>query len=288
MMRSSEYQTVGDRNAPFALARALDSCAKWWWGASFLFQGLSFAAGISVVLPIPAEPIPFIVAAFTLISLLSMYRSDAIKSLAQGLRRKLDLYDSFGWEIPPLDYSDLCVRCPRSAKVRARLDGSVEPYFLSTELQGPVRALENVSESAWWSKHLAERMRSYCIVLMATGLVVSVIVLIVALQTVGQSDVRASVARIVAALLMFLFSAGVVRLGMGYHELAKSAERSEQDAINMNKSGEPKLVDTLRVMSEYHLARAVGPLIPTWVWNCHRDELNAVWLKYHATRTSQC
>ena len=142
----------------FALARSLDRCAKWWWGASLTLKALGFATGALILFPVSQEPLPFFVAAFTILAELTTCRSDALRGMAQGLRRKLDLQDSFGWAIPSSEFSDLLVRCPRSVKARAQRDKATEPYFASVEPAGPSRALHNVSESAWWTKHLAESM----------------------------------------------------------------------------------------------------------------------------------
>src|SRR5258708_28366333 len=142
----------------FALARSLDDCAKWWWGASLTLKALGFATGILIFLPVAQEPLPFLVAAFTILAELTTVRSDSLKGTAQGVRRKLDLQDSFGWEIPSTEFSDLLVRCPQSVKARAQRDNATAPYFASTEPAGPTRALHNLSESAWWTKHLAQSM----------------------------------------------------------------------------------------------------------------------------------
>src|SRR5664279_2490987 len=70
---------------PFALAQALDRCAKHWWGLSLGSKILGFLIGACVGL-LPAEPVPFLVAACAVIAELCLYRSDAIKGTAQLVR----------------------------------------------------------------------------------------------------------------------------------------------------------------------------------------------------------
>src|ERR1700679_4041625 len=84
----------------FALARALDDCAKRWWGASLTLKALGFATGILIFLPVAQEPLPFFVAAFSILAELTIVRSDTLKGIAQRVRRRLDLQDAFGWNIP--------------------------------------------------------------------------------------------------------------------------------------------------------------------------------------------
>jgi hypothetical protein len=284
MTQNAEKATAEGSYSPLAVAHALDWCAKWWWGASLLFKLLGFLTGVSIVLPFSAKPIPFIVAVFTLFAELSWYRSEAIKSRGQWLRRKLDLQDSLGWEMSGAEFSDLIIRCPASVKSRARSDGSNEPYFASKEQPGPARAIHNVMESAWWSKHLSERMSQICLGVLIVGAIGAIAMLIVAVQAVDDRDTRSSIARVVTALLMFLLSIGVIKLGLSYSGFAKTAGRIEEAANSLDQSGHADLTGAIKIMCEYHIARAVGPIIPTWIWRRRRDELNATWERYRAKK----
>lgn len=267
----------------FALARSLDDCAKWWWGASLTLKALGFATGILILFPVAQEPLPFIVAALTVLAELAILRSDALKGMGQGIRRKLDLQDSFGWEIPNTDFSDLLVRCPQSVKARAQRDKSTEPYFASAEPVGPTRALHNISESAWWTKHLAETMANLCITALVLGVIGALVVLIIALQTLQAHSAQVNTARIVTGFLMLLLSTGLIKLILGYNSLAKKAGNSEAAACRLLKTQEPKELDAFRTMYEYHVDRANGLIIPTWIWKHRKDELNQIWTTHRVT-----
>lgn len=265
--------------SPYSLAKALDDCAKRWWGASLGAKGLGFLTGaLSTVLP--PEPVPFVVAAFTLIAELCAYRSDAIKSDAQKFRRKLDLQDGFGWQIPSTDRSDLLVRCSSWVKNRARTHEVTEPYFAATDPPGPRRALKNLCESAWWTKHLAQRMATYCWTIMVIGVTGSFITLIIALQATSTHTVQVNVAKFVTAFLMFFLSLGVVKVALGYSSLSKNSESSERGADRALQSAIPEELDAFKAVYDYHLNRAAGPLLPTWLWNLRKDELNQTWQEH--------
>lgn len=262
--------------SPYALAKALDDCAKRWWGASLGAKSLGFMTG-ALISVMPSEPVPFIVTACTLIAELCAYRSDAIKGSAEQFRRKLDLQDGFGWQIPSADHSDLVVRCSSWVKTRARTYPVNEPYFAATDPPGPVRALKNVCESTWWTKHLAQRMATYCWTIMVVGLIGSFIALIVALQATNTHTVQVNVARLVTAFLMLFLSLGVIKLALGYSSLSKNSESSERAADRALQAATPEELGAFKVIYDYHLNRAAGPLIPTWIWRMHRDELNQTW-----------
>ena len=263
--------------SPFALAEALDHCAKWWWGASLVAKVSGFVIGASIDL-LPPEPVPFLVAGCTVLSELCLYRSDAIKSAAQQFRRKLDLQDGLGWQIPNTDLSDLAVQCSSSVKQRAR-KRPTEPYFASTDPPGPVRALRNVAESAWWTKHLSCSMAVLCQNTVIAGSLISFVSLIVTLQATSAHSAQVNVARIVTSLLMLFLSLGLIKLAIGYTCLNKSSASSEAAAERALKEA-PEELAAFKVMYDYHLNRAAGPLIPTWIWKLRRDELNQAWQEH--------
>ncbi|MCZ2152409.1 MAG: hypothetical protein LC114_00675 [Bryobacterales bacterium] len=35
-----------------------------------------------------------------------------------------------------------------------------------------------------------------------------------------------------------------------------------------------------KIMYDYHLSRAVGPIIPTGIWKIRKDELNQTWKEH--------
>src|SRR6266704_2806812 len=70
MIMTSTVSTAAPNQ--FALARSLDDCAKWWWGASLTLKALGFATGILIFLPVAQEPLPFLVAALTILAELTI------------------------------------------------------------------------------------------------------------------------------------------------------------------------------------------------------------------------
>lgn len=264
----------------------LNRNAKWWWGLSLFLKFVSFAVGsAAVVFSFTSKYTALVLVLVALLAELASHRSDAVKSMAKSLRRKLDLFDSLGWEISKTEYLDLLVRSPASVKSKARKQIKREPYFASQAPCGPKRALENILESAWWSKHLSEKLWHACVWMLATSLLVSVVVLVVAIDATSQppaatgapSDALVSVAKLVIAALGFVLSAGLTRLIVGYYGAAQKAGQSEKSAEALLKASSISEMDAIKVYYEYHLGRANAPFVPSWYWNLHRDELNQLW-----------
>lgn len=201
-------QTTAD---PWVPCKCLDRSSKWWWGFSLLFRAGAFLIGLAVFFPhVPPEPIPFIVGALTLISELAGYRMERVRGIAQGLRRKLEALNSFGWEILNREMSDLILRCSRSVKKRVKREVAEEPYFASKEELGPKRAVENVMESAWWSKHLAESMFWNCSVIIGYAFIGSLVALMASILAITDHSTLSSVASIMISMLLLGLSCSLV------------------------------------------------------------------------------
>jgi hypothetical protein len=267
-------------NDPWVLCKCLDRSSKWWWGFSLIAKALAFAIGLAVLVPnVSSEPIPFVVAALTFVSELAGYRMERVRGIAQGLRRKLEMLNSFGWEISNREMPDLIARCSGSVKKRAKRETTAEPYFASTEEPGPKRGAENVMESAWWSKHLSESMFWTCTVIIGCAIVGSLAALIVSILAISDRATLDSVARIVTSVLLLVLSCGLVRLAVGYYTFSQKAGQIEVLADGLLQK-KVILIDAVKVLHEYQLARSSAPIIPEWIWRWRRDELNALWSAY--------
>jgi hypothetical protein len=266
---------------PSELRKWLHRAAKWWWGVALLLTfAVIMVGGVAVLVPASSDMLVYLAAALSLMSEVAGLRSDQIRGVAQSLHRKLDLCDSFGWPISREEYVDLLAHSPRSVKKRvlnAKPDG---PYFASKAAPGPLRALQNVQESAWFSKHLAEWMFVICLSVMIAAVLLSIAALIVTLLNATERSQYSTVARIVTSLLVFLVSLGLSRMIMGYYAFFQGAARVEEKAKRLCETGETTEVDALKVYYEYHLARAAAPIIPEMLYELCRNELNELWAHY--------
>ncbi len=208
------------------------------------------------------------------------WRSDTNKGTAEALLRKLDGRDSFGWPISRAELSDLLMRSPSKVDKLVVAKALSEEYFASEEPPGTLRALENLQESAWWSKHLSERMRSYYLAGTCLLVGIAVLVLLVSIQTIDDKQTLSSLGRIVTSVLTLVFSLNLFRSVLGYHNFSVKAGQIEKSTENLLASPGVQESEIIKLMSEYQLARASAPLLPTWLWNRMEDELNATWKQY--------
>ncbi|MBR8834968.1 MAG: hypothetical protein DSM106950_13255 [Stigonema ocellatum SAG 48.90 = DSM 106950] len=79
---------------------------------------------------------------------------------------------------------------------------------------------------------------------------------------------------------MLVFSLGLFRFVMGYYGFSRKAAQIEENIEKLIKLKTFDDTEAIKVMQEYHIARASAPLIPSWVWKQMRNDLNEMWNKY--------
>lgn len=264
---------------PEAVHRQLNLNAKWWWGASNVLRFVGFVlGGVAIFLPVSPVQLAVMMVVVSVGTEVASYRSDAVKGMAKALRRKLDLKDSLGWPISGAEWADLLARSPASVRRQARKDVSMESYFDSRKKPGPKRAVENIRESAWWSKHLSESLSEICLALLLIALFASVVALAIAADKVAPvGGALATASRTVVACLMFFISLGPARLAVAYYGAAKKAGQIEKSADVLLEVDSITESDAVKLYYEYHLSRAAAPLVPEWYWKLKRKELNEMW-----------
>jgi hypothetical protein len=180
-----------------ALSRALFDVAKHWRTAELVLRLSLFVVGVLVILlSILPEYAPLLIALLTAAAELCLLRSDAIKRIAESLLRKLDVQESFGWPISKVEVSDLLIQSPARLRKEYSKSETQEQYFASQEQPSPRRALENVQESAWWSKHLSRRTGHYYLIATAALTLISLGALLVSIETIPNYNLLSNIGQI--------------------------------------------------------------------------------------------
>lgn len=277
----ANQQTRNLKHDPRTLCQAYFELAKRWMIAAISSKILIFTIGIITVFwsVFPGFS-PFIVIILSIASDLFLWRSDIIKGTAESLLRKLDFWDSFGWAISKAELSDIIMRSSSNLYKLAPVEIVGEKYFASKEGVGAKRALENIQESAWWSKHLSEKMGQYCLTVTCVLIAVLFGVLLVSIQTVNSSSTLANTGRVVTSALMLVFSLGLFRFVSGYYGFSRKATQIEERIENLITSQNFDSFDAIKATHEYHIARAAAPLIPSWIWRNMQANLNEMWKIY--------
>jgi hypothetical protein len=251
--------------------------AKLWFYASLLLKAAIFALGAcTVFFSFLPEVAPFLVAALSISSEISRWRSDDFKGTGEKIKRQLEEHDGFGWNISKSDLADVMAECPGhflATLSHEQLAGSV---YASGAEKGPRRVVENLRESAWWSKHLAKATATglkWIILFLFAG---AILALLVSVKTVSDRAILANIAKVVTSTLVLGFSLGLLRLLQSYLVFSQKADFAQQKGERLLKE-QVEVVDALRVLGGYQMARASAPLLPTFVWKFNKDRLNKIW-----------
>lgn len=265
------------------LMQAQFNAAKRWWTAANLCRMAVLGIGIiSILTNVWAEWLGLLAAALTIGHSLLLWNSDALRDTAEGLLRKIEMQDGLGWTITAREIADLLLSVPASVKAQAYTSGSGS-YFASDVAQSPRRVLENLQESIWFTRHQSWRMKQY--VLMFSVIVAGIAfgVLAVAWQGYVSQSAGVNLAKMTITVIVFLFSAGYVRLAASYATFAQKAQRLEDQAAHLLDAGEVSEVQAAKLLHDYQIVRAKSPLLPTWLWRRMEDELNTLWKQTKAS-----
>ena len=273
-----------------ALSQYYFKFTKRWWMSTWCLKVAVFVIGLGAVFfPNISIYVTIFVGLLSFVSEICSIQSNNNKGTAEGFLRKLDLRDSFGWEISSIEMADAAAKLSKKAKEQFSFSNNSDEYFASMETTGWKRAMHNLQESAWWSKHLAESMGKYCLALTIILAVISILTLIFSSLLISSSQPQITVAeqttnvnRVVISLLLFINSLGLIPLTINYFSFNRKAEKSERLATELLKSDSDNISQAIKAFNEYHLARAAAPLIPTLLWNRKNDALNEAWKEFVA------
>lgn len=266
---------------PRALCQVYFTLAKRWAKFSFICKLVGFLVGVlTVMIPLVPTYAPVLVFVLAILADWLAWRSDNYKGIAEALLRKLDGHDSFGWALSKAELSDLLMRSPLRVNKLVVAKALSGEYFASKEPPGTKRALENLQESAWWSKHLSERMGNYYLVGTCLLVGIAILVLLISVQAIDNTQTLSSLGRVVTSALTLVFSLNLFRSVLGYQNFSTKAGQIEKVVENLLVSQGVQESEAIKLMSEYQLIRASAPLIPTWLWNRMENELNATWKQY--------
>jgi len=243
-----------------AVSKLLLDKAKNWWGLAIGLQTFVFAVGIvATSAGVGAKSAAFSVVVLSVASYLCRLRSSTWQGRGDYLRRKLDLQDAYGWEIPNSEWSDILATVGQRDRHRLKTVAQ-EPYFASGQPPGTSRAVQNLQESSWFSKHLACVAGHISLTVIVVLLGVSIAAMAIALNSLKDFDLMANIARVVTSALMLVFSMDILSLTLRYYAFSSQAGMIERQANGQIVSGQDDMVPSLKLWQDYHVSRAMAPL----------------------------
>ncbi len=236
----------------------------------------------------PSYP-PLAIVAAAILAFLRM-RTNFLKGVAESLKRAHEFLDGFGIRPSATLLADLTATRKDHLPAAAMSELNKGLQFASGSPVGAKRALENIQESAWWSKSGAARARNLLLIVFAVVLVASIVTLnalnlhIDKQMLQPSGDFKAAAARVVSSTLLCIFSLGLLPGIWGFHRFSIKAAEVDSECDRRLSNSQLTEVEALRIVSEYQIARASAPMIPTCVWAWKRDKMNAAFDRYKARK----
>lgn len=253
------------------------SRAKSLWKLSNTLKIFIFVVGsISVLSPNPHPYTPLFLLAVATTSEIVQWRSDVIKSRSESLLRNLDLCRSFQREISGADKRDIVSDLPKRLRKQLAESEIPDTYFTNDQPPGPRKAIENLLESAWYTKKQTEIMAWVCVALIAIFLAVSIIALVVASRELQSVSAREGASKVATSWLLLIFSLGFIKNAWLYQKMALRCQKTESACEYLLRSDVTE-ADALKQWYEYQLARSSSPLLPEWLWRIKQSSLDDGW-----------
>jgi hypothetical protein len=222
----------------------------------------------------PWLALPVTVFGFTL----SSFSAD-MKDKAEALKRHHEYLMGFGTPPDKSQLADLQIvlakELPKESEALLRQGIT----YWSKKPLGPARTLENLVESAWFTKHFSKFCASALGTVFTVSLLLSVSLLLLCATSLAGSPVGLTAAKCITVTILFLVSVRVLRSWLAYLALSKAAGGIDSSANNLLLQNPNDAFAAERLLCEYQIARASGPLIPTWVWRLRRNTLNDAWAR---------
>jgi succinate dehydrogenase hydrophobic anchor subunit len=251
--------------------------AKRFWSAAIVTKITIFGLGIwAIFLASPPAYLPQILLFLAVVSELLQIHSDEVKSQAEALLRTLDICRSFGRQISEADKRDIVANVPRA--IRKRFAGKQLPdlYFASTQSEGPKRAVENLIESAWYTRRQTGAIAALYLFMIIGLLTLSIIALIITIRETNNLQFEEQIIRVVTAWLLLIVSLNMLKSVWSYFKMYQRCQKTELICNHLLLSQVTE-ADALKQWYEYQMARASSPLLPNWLWRLMGPSLDDAW-----------
>jgi hypothetical protein len=256
-----------------AISRAASEDAK----RLFKLKVWAHAVGLvfAIVAVLATSPASHVLAVLALIAELAAwflrYLASKTHSKAEQARRAAMLMWAFNTPEPP-DAIDL--RSSFGPRIETRAASLEDPnYYASTLPAGQQRFVDMFQESAFWSKHLY-RLSSWLAFGSSAAIVMGAFLCFVLLVPTGATGVLSVLAQLGVPIVTFFISVDLLGQGLAWHEATTISDRIDRA---LERSQPPSPQDLLSTFSEYSVAIACAPPIPTFLHRREHDRLEREW-----------
>jgi len=277
---------LNNKNTFKHIQKELHDDAMYYWYVSRISEIMIFAIStFAIFTPLQTEILLFVTTTLAITVFLTQWRSEFIKQKAQYYLRKYEYWDGLGLKPNEQELRDAHIQLSQNLRTKILKKTSNESYFASETQYSNKRMLENLEESSWWSKSLANTAYLFFLSISIAIMILGIITLIIALQINNSlDDFNEKITRVVVALFVLIFSAGYLRTAMEYHYFSNAASKVENKVNKLLQEDiELEEIQATMLLNKYQIERVIAPIIPTMIWKMRKNILNQSWKKYQST-----
>jgi hypothetical protein len=266
------------------VAKAFRKAKRWYVG----YLCCQIAVLIFALACVVAALDPRLIAVVALVAVLATesvrWRSEFWKSQGELAKRRWELVDGFGEAASDGFIADWLACRPSGFLDDVTAEEIRGSAFDSTAPVGPRRVVENVIESAWWTKHESRLMAFYmgaALVLVFAAILLILSISIGALRSDPSTVERTrNLGAMICAVLAFVFSINMVRLLVAFIALFFATKSLLERGCNYLFRNNINDRAALLLLFDYQTARSDAPLLPTFIWKLHGKHLRREWHRY--------
>jgi len=267
-----------------ALAKAGSEIAQFYFNSRRMaYFGALFVA-LLMLLPIGIFAYGLAVAALITEILAWWFRNkgEHYHRLSRELMRRAMLFNAFGKSDESLDVTDL-LNSFGEEKLTQKAKQLDEKFNYPVDYYMGKALLDNLQESAFWSKHLfaiAAQRTIWLLVLISFAVIV--VVFLIEPLLVNQNI--SLIPKIIVVFLAFVI-ADELSTAFAWREAANRCDAVDRRVEKiLAETNEPSQEAILAIFSDYAVATAAAPPIPSHLYAAKRDHLNESWDNRMAAR----
>ncbi len=257
-----------------------DAAANKW----YLSVGLELAAGIlSVVLSV-CDVSGRLGLGWALVGLLllgSAYvlrlQFDDLRDTAETMRRQSAFTEGLDWRIDEMQANEWKRKLGHRIRERVRVVHRDPNYYNTEQTVGPQRLAEMTIESAFYTRQMYLKLRTWIWALFIGSILVTGIILLVTVAELVPGQLELPIARAVYAFIPVILTANFLGWALKLNRLIANIDAVEADLRRHVRNRAITLEEVLRLVAEYNCYVAMGFPIHPVLWDHWHQEISELW-----------
>ncbi len=198
---------------------------------------------------------------------------------AETMRRQAVLANALGWDIQKVQFSEWRQLAGKNLLKKLESATLDEDYYATKQESGALRLLEMTQESAFWTRHLYNSIKTYLWIIFGIATLLFLTVLTVTSSYTLNGNLSLQIAYVVYLLMPLILTIDVLGWAIKLHIVAGSIKEIECDLERLKENHQVNEVNVLRLVSEYNCQVIQGFPVPSWFFSMHHDHTAVLWKK---------